>query len=81
MVNPWTAVMFSVTVVECVSEPLVPVMVKVYDPTAAVPELTVRVELPVVGLGLKLALAPEGTPVILSVTAPEKPFCGVSVTV
>jgi hypothetical protein len=81
MVNPCAAVMVSVTVVEWVRAPLVPVIVSVYEPKAAVPVFTVNVELPVVGLGLKLALAPDGTPVTLNVTDPVNPLSGVSVAV
>ena len=58
------ALTVSVTVVECVMLGEVPVTVSVYVPPAAVPEFTVSVELPpvVTEVGLKLALAPAGTP-------------------
>jgi hypothetical protein len=74
-------VTLKVTFAVWVSAPLMPVMVSTYEPTAAVPLLTFRVEVPVVGLGVKLADAPAGSPVRLSVTDPAKPFWGVSVTV
>ena len=61
--------------------PLVPVMVMVTVPVAAVPEaVRVRVEvvLPfaggVTGLGEKDAVTPEGRPLALSVVAESKPF-------
>lgn len=55
-----------VTVVVWVAEVPVPVTVSVYVPGAAVPALTVSVELfpAVMEVGLKVADAPEGTPVM-----------------
>jgi hypothetical protein len=38
-------------------------------------------EPPVMGLGLNVAVAPEGSPLALSVTLPEKPPEGVTVAV
>ena len=57
-------VMVNVTVVECVALGLVPVTTIEYVPTLAVPVSIARVELPPVATdaGLKLALAPSGTP-------------------
>ena len=54
----------SETVVEWVADVPVPVIVSVYVPVAAVPASTVSVELApaVTELGLKLALAPDGSP-------------------
>jgi|SRR5579859_97139 len=51
-------------------------MVSVYVPAAAVPVVTVRVELPpaVTEVGLKLAVAPEGTPVTLKLTVCAEPL-------
>ena len=65
-----------VTVAVWVSEPLVPVMVSVYVPVGVV-ELVVTLmallpEPPVMGFGLNVALAPEGSPLALSVTLPVK---------
>ena len=74
----------SVMVVECVSDPLVPVMVSVYVP-AAVVELveTESVEFPepVTDVGLTLPLAPLGNPLTLKFTAPVKPFTALMVVV
>jgi hypothetical protein len=71
-------------VVVSVRLPEVPVIVTVTGPpTVAVPE-AVRVStlvLAVVGLGLKLAVTPLGSPVAASVTPPVNPFAGVTVTV
>jgi hypothetical protein len=55
--------------------PLVPVTVIVYVFTGVVPEVaTVSVEdVPVVGFGLKLAVAPVGNPLALRLTLPAKP--------
>jgi len=65
------------TVVLCVSAPLVPVIVNVDVPTGVLPlVVTVNVELPVpvTVAGEKLAVAPAGSPLALSVTAPVNPF-------
>ena len=43
--------------------------------------LTVSVEVPVAGLGVKVTVDPEGWPVTLRVTPPLKPFDGVIITV
>ena len=66
----------SVTVVECVRLPLVPVMVTVYVPAGvAVVVVTDMVDEPdpVTEVGLKLALAPAGNPLALSPTTPANP--------
>ncbi len=80
--------MISVTVVECVSAPLVPVTVTVYVPgTALFLTLKVSVDVPVppadsvtVG-GLNDTVTFEGTPDVDSVTVPLKPFSEVRVMV
>jgi hypothetical protein len=67
----------SVTLVVWVRVPLVPVMVSAYVPTGVVElVVTVRVELPVpvTVAGEKLAVAPAGNPLALSVTTPVNPF-------
>jgi hypothetical protein len=67
------AVTFKETVVACVSEPLVPVIVSVEEPTGVVDAVvTVRVELapgPIAD-GLNEAVAPAGKPLALSPTLP-----------
>jgi hypothetical protein len=66
-----------VTPAVCVRLPLVPVMVTVDVPTGVVPlVVTVSVELPdpVTVAGTKLAVAPAGSPLALSVTTPLNPF-------
>jgi hypothetical protein len=71
------AVTDSVTVVACVKLPLVPVIVNVDVPTGVLPVVvTVSVELPapVTVAGEKLAVAPAGNPLALSVTTPVNPF-------
>lgn len=73
----------AVTVRVRLGEPPVPVTVKGYDP-AAVVELTVTVMvdvLPLVGLGLKLPVAPEGRLLTDRVTAELNPPLRVIVTV
>jgi len=65
------------TVAVCVRLPLIPVIVSVDVPTGVLPVVvTVNVELPVpvTVAGEKLAVAPAGNPLALSVTAPVKPF-------
>jgi hypothetical protein len=42
--------------------------------------VNVEVPEPVTEVGLKLAVAPDGKPLALKVTVPEKPFEGVTVT-
>jgi len=72
-----------VRVVECVVVPLVPVMVIGYVPVRALLEtVSVKSELPepVIELGLKLDVTPEGTPVAERVTAESKPPDAVTVT-
>jgi len=71
-----------VAVAVWVSEPLVPVTVKMYEP-AGVVELvvTIRAEDVLAGLGLKLALAPAGRPLADSDTNPLKPPEGETLTV
>jgi hypothetical protein len=67
----------SVTVVVCVKLPLAPVIVNVDVPTGVLPVVvTVNVELPVpvTVAGEKLAVAPVGNPLALSVTIPPNPF-------
>src|SRR5665213_4157881 len=67
----------SVTPALCVSAPLLPVMVSVELAAGVVAlVLTVSVALPepVTVEGEKLALAPAGSPLALSVTPPLKPF-------
>ena len=65
----------SVTVAECTRLPLEPLTVSVEVPAAvALPLETVRVEVPapVIVAGEKLPVTPDGSPVTLRVTAPEK---------
>jgi hypothetical protein len=65
------------TVVVCVTLPLVPVIVNVDDPAGVLPAVvTVNVELPapVTVVGEKPAVAPVGNPLALSVTTPTNPF-------
>ena len=64
--------------------PLVPVMVSVRFPIAALrPTLTVRVDVPepVTEVGLKLAVTREPNPLTLRPTAPANPFVPLIVTV
>jgi hypothetical protein len=71
-------------VAEWVRLPLVPVMVSVEVASGVVPlVVTVIVEVPLVVTvaGEKLALAPAGKPVALSVTVPVKPLNAPMVTV
>jgi hypothetical protein len=72
----------SVTAVERLRVPLVPVIVTRDEGAATLlAVLTVSVEeLPVVLFGLKLAVAPDGRPVAASATALEKPPVRASVT-
>ena len=75
----------SVALVVCVIAglPPVPLMVSVYVPRATDPgTVTFKVvEEPVVGFGVKLALAPAGRPVTDMVSGELKPPVGVIVTV
>ncbi len=64
-----------------VCEPDVPVMVTVYCPSVAVLlAASVRVLLPVVGLGEKVPVTPLGSPEIEKFTLPVKPYCGFTYT-
>jgi len=72
-----TAVTVRVTVVVCVTLPLTPLSVNVEVPTGVLPVVvTVNVEVPapVTVAGEKLAVAPVGNPLALSVTVPVNPF-------
>jgi len=74
------AVTTSVAATVCVRLPLTPVTVKGYDPAGVVVlVVTERAEVEVAGLGLKVPLAPEGSPLTLNVTWPVKPLVGVIV--
>src|SRR6267154_5133517 len=67
----------SATVVAWVTFPLTPLSVNVEVPTGVLPVVvTVNVELPapVTVAGEKLAVAPVGNPLALSVTTPVNPF-------
>jgi hypothetical protein len=71
------AVTTKLTVVVCVTLPLVPVIVNVDDPAGVLPAVvTVNVELPVpvAVVGEKPAVAPAGNPLALNVTTPVNPF-------
>ena len=73
-----------VSVVDCVTPPLVPATVRLYDPGVTL-EPTVIVSVLVVG-GVtepdeKLPVTPAGWPLQLSVVAPLKPLSGCTVTV
>jgi hypothetical protein len=76
---------FSLTVAECGIEPLVPVIVSVELAAGVVPVVvTVNVDVPVLPMmlvGLKLAVAPVGKPEIASATSPVNPFATALVTV
>jgi hypothetical protein len=69
------AVTVSVTVVECVADPLVPVIVIVFGPPEAL-VVTVNVEFPdpVIVAGVKVAMAPVGNPLAFKFTPALKPF-------
>jgi hypothetical protein len=65
-----------------VSVPLTPVIVSGYDPAGVVVAVvTLSVDVLVVGFALKLAVAPDGRPLALRVTAPVNPPLGVTVAV
>lgn len=73
-----------VTVVEWVSDPLLPVMVSVKVPSVVlelVVTLMVLPDPPLIGFGLNEALAPEGRPLTPRVTLPVKAPTAVTVTV
>ena len=65
----------------CTTLPFVPWMVKVESVTGVVPEVViVSVDvpvLPVIVLGLKLAVVPAGNPVNVSATSPVNPLSAV----
>jgi hypothetical protein len=69
-------VMVKVTVVLCVALGPVPVIVSVYVAAAAVPALTVNVELPggVTEVGLRVDVAPTGVPPTVRVTVSAVPL-------
>jgi len=75
----------SVTVVECVRLPLAPVTVKVYVPAGTELEAaTFKVEEPeppLMEVGLKVAVAPAGNPVMLKLIVPLKPLFGLTLAV
>jgi hypothetical protein len=74
----------SETVTICVSDPLVPVIVRFELPPGVVAEVvTVSVELPlpVIEAGLNDAVAPVGKPLALKLTVPVKPFTAATDTV
>ena len=74
--------MVSASVVLCVSEPLVPVIVSVVRVRRrAFDAVTVNVEVVAVGFGANEPLSPVPNPVALSDTEPANPFFGVIVTV
>jgi hypothetical protein len=66
----------------CVSAPLTPVTVRGYDPAAVpAPTVTVKVvELPLAGFGLKLPVAPAGSPLTEKLIAELNPPLGVMPT-
>jgi len=63
----------------CTREPLVPVTVRLYEPSGAVIVSTVE-PAPVTAVGEKLCVAPFGRTVALNVTVPLKPPEAVTVT-
>lgn len=70
--------------VVCVKLPAVPVTVMLELPVGVeLPVVTVIVEEPevVIEVGLKLALAPAGSPLALKVTGPVNPFTALTVAV
>src|SRR5579859_102673 len=72
-----TGLITSVTITVCVRLPLVPVIVRVELPVGVlllVEMVSVEVPAPLIDAGLKLAVAPAGKPLALSVTAPLKPL-------
>ena len=78
------AVTASVTVVVWTRAPLVPVMVSVELPTgvfALVVTVMVDDPVPVTVVGLKLAVAPVGSPLTPKPVLPANPFCAVTVAV
>ncbi len=74
----------SITVVECVKLPLLPVIVRVKVPVCvllAVLTVSVLDPEPVTEAGLKLAEVWFGSPLALRLTVPVKPFSAPTVTV
>ena len=72
----------SAMVVLALRLPLVPVTITELVPAVAVLDaVRVRVLVPVVDAGLKLAVTPAGKPLAASATVPVKPFTGVTVIV
>ena len=74
----------SETVVECMSAPLVPVIVSVKGPVAVpVVVTTVSVEVPagVREVGLRVQVPPDGQPETVRLTVPPNPFNAVTVIV
>jgi hypothetical protein len=70
-----------VRVADAFREPDVPVIVTVYCPVVAVlPAVKVRVLIPVVGLGVKVAVTPLGKPDAARVTLPLNPYMGLTKT-
>jgi hypothetical protein len=66
----------------CVRVPLFPVMVSVKVPLGPDDDvLTVSVDVLVVAMGVNVTVEPDGWPLRLSVTEPEKPLDGLAVTV
>lgn len=74
-------VIISVAVVLWVRLPPTPVTVRLNVPLTPETVWIVSVELDVVGLGAKVAVAPAGSPLTLRFTDPLKPFAGVTATV
>lgn len=73
---------FRVTMVDFVNPPLVPLMLKVNVPEGVclvVETVTAVVPLPVIEVGLNVAVVFAGKPLTLKVTTPLNPFCGVTV--
>ena len=83
MVKFGSAVTVKVSVAVSVVDPLVPVIVTVAAPTVAVFE-AVKVSVlpaePVTDVGLNEAVTPDGNPLMLRATVPEKPLIAVTVT-
>src|SRR5260370_1065373 len=65
----------------CVRPPLTPVIGSVWDPVGVLGfVVSGSLDEPVAGFGLKLPLAPLGSPLTLKVTWPLKPPVGLTVT-
>ena len=69
---------FNVTGTDCTTAPSVPLMVNVESPVAVTPAVfNVKVDVPVppvIVVGLKLAVAPVGSPVTVRATSPVSPL-------